>query len=87
MHNIIHHNNLNSVNTFNSNLKHGDINPLLRKSYKQLININSRFRNNYTTTSATNFGFNLSTPVKKVVSMKVSDIILPRMVYTVSQSL
>ena len=87
MHNIIHHNNLNSVNTFNSNLKHGDINPLLRKSYKQLININSRFRNNYTTTSATNFGFNLSTPVKKVVSMKVSDIILPRMVYTVSESL
>ena len=87
MHNIIHHNNLNSVNTFNSNLKHGDINPLLRKSYKQLVNINSRFRKNYATTTSTNFGFNLSTPVKKVVTMKVCDVILPKMVYSVSQTL
>ena len=87
MHNIIHHNNLNSVNTFNSNLKHGDINPLLRKSYKQLININSRFRKNYATTTSTNFGFNLSTPVKKVVTMKVCDVILPKMIYSVSETL
>ena len=85
MHNIIHHNNLNSVNTFNSNLKHGDINPLLRKSYKQLININSRFRKNYATTTASKFGFNLSTPIKKVVSMKVVDVILPKMIYSVSE--
>ena len=84
---IIHHNDLRSVNSFNSNLKRGDINPLLRKSYKQLININSRFRNNYTTTAATNYGFNFSTPVKKVVSMKVFDIILPKLVYTVSSKL
>lgn len=84
---IICHNDQRSVNSFNTNLKRGDINPLLRKSYKQLININSRFRNNYTTTPASNYGFNLSTPVKKVVSMKVADIVLPKIIYTVSSKL
>lgn len=84
---IIHHNDLRSVNSFNSNLKRGDINPLLRKSYKQLININSRFRNNYTTTPATNYGFTFSTPVKKVVAMKVVEVLLPKIVYTVSSKL
>ena len=44
---IINHDALKSVNTFNSNLKKGDINPLLRKSYKQLLNINSRFKKSY----------------------------------------
>ena len=59
MENIIYHNNHPSMNTFPSNLKAGIINPLTRKSYKQIININTRFRNNYSTTSSTNFGFNL----------------------------
>lgn len=84
---IIYHNDQRSANTFNSNLKSGDLNPLLRKSYKQLININTRFRNNYTITSATNFGFMMSTPVKKVVSMKVIDVQIPKIVYTVSSML
>ena len=84
MQNIIHHNNLNSVNTFNSHLKYGDINPLLRKSYKQLININSRFRINYTTTKSSNFSHILSSPLKKVVSMKVVDVIIPKTDYTIS---
>ena len=87
MNTIIHHNDLRSMNTFNSNLKQGDINPLLRKSYKQLININTRFRNNYTTTTATNFGFTLPTPIKKVVTMRVVDVQVPKMVYTVSSIL
>ena len=84
---IIYHNDQRSANTFNSNLKSGDLNPLLRKSYKQLININTRFRNNYTITSATNFGFMMSTPVKKVVSMRVVDVQIPKIVYTVSSML
>jgi len=84
MQNIINHNNLNSVNTFNSNLKYGDINPLLRKSYKQLINVNSRFRKNYSTTISSKFSHILSTPIKKVVSMKVVDVIIPKTDYNIS---
>ena len=84
---IINHNALKSVNTFNSNLKKGDVNPLLRKSYKQLLNINSRFRNNYTITSASNYGFTLPSPIKKIVSMKIVDMQIPKVIYTVSSML
>ena len=87
MENIIYHNDHPAMNSFPSNLKSGIINPLTRKSYKQTININTRFRNNYTTTTATNFGFNLPTPIKKVVSMKLVDIQVPKMVYTISDKL
>ena len=87
MENIIYHNNQPAMNTFPSNLKSGIINPLTRRSYKQIININTRFRNNYSTTSSTNFGFNLPTPIKKVASMKLSDIQIPSMVYTISPEL
>jgi len=52
---ITKHNEHQSLNTFNSNLKYGDINPLTRKSLKKMLNINTKFRNNYTTTSSTNF--------------------------------
>ena len=70
-HFIMNHRDHASMNTFNSNLKGGDINPLLRKSIKKILNINTRFRDNYITTEATNFGINLPEPIKKVVSMKL----------------
>ena len=84
MDNIIYHQNQMSLNSFPSHLKAGTINQLNRKSYTQLININTRFRNNYTTTPASNFGFMMPAPIKKVVSMKVVCVNLPSVVYTVS---
>jgi hypothetical protein len=87
MDNIIYHQNHHSQNSFPTKYQAGIINPLTRISYKQIININTRFRNNYSTTSSTNFGFNLPTPIKKVASMKLSNIQLPNMVYTISPEL
>jgi hypothetical protein len=84
MDSIVYHQNQSSINSYPSHLKAGTINQLDRKSYKQLININSRFRNNYTITPASDFGFNLPTPIKKVVSMKVISVNLPKVIYTVS---
>lgn len=84
MDNIVYHQNQSSINTYPSHLKAGSINQLDRKSYKQLININSKFRNNYTITPATDFGFTLPTPIKRVVSMKAVSVNLPKVVYTVS---
>lgn len=43
------------IETYSKNLVEGKINPLKRTSYKKIININSRFRDNYTTCPATNF--------------------------------
>lgn len=84
MDNIIYHQPQQVTNSFPSTVKAGIINPLDRRTYKQLININTRFRNNYTTTPASDFGFNMSTPIKKAVSMKVSCLNLPNIIYTVS---
>jgi hypothetical protein len=84
MDNIIYHKPDYVSNTLPTNVKAGIINPLDRRTYKQLININTRFRNNYTITPASDFGFNLPTPLKKVVSMKVSCLNLPPTIYTVS---
>jgi len=84
MDSIIYHTNSPSVNTFNSNLTAGPVNPLRRVSYRQQININSRFRDNYTITPATDFYFNLSPISKKVVSMKLICINIPNMIYTIN---
>ena len=84
---VTRHNDFPSVNTFNSNLKLGDINPLVRKSFKKILNINTKFRENYTTTLSTNYIMELPSTVKKVVAMKLVDIQLTSMVYTVSSKL
>ena len=76
-----------AVNTFNSHLKYGIVNPLTRKAFKKIVNINTRFRNNYTSTPSTNFSLFLPSPVKKVTSMKIVDTQFPKMVYTFSSKL
>ena len=54
-----------SFNSFPSHLKSGIINPLTRKSYIKHLNINSRFRNNFNTTT-TQFDFYLPNQLKKL---------------------
>ena len=75
------------INTFNSNLKSGIINPLVRKSLKQILNINTRYRDNYSATQSTNFSINLPSTIKKVVSMKLINCELPYTIYTISDKL
>jgi hypothetical protein len=84
---VTKHNDLPALNTFNSNLRYGDVNPLTRKSFKKILNINTKFRNNYTTTVSTNFTMQLPSTIKKVVSIKLVDTQFPEMVYTVSNKL
>ena len=74
------------IETYSKNLVDGKINPLKRTSYKKIVNINSRFRENYTTCPATNYFFNFPEVINKVVSMKLSNIILPNFVYTVNSN-
>ena len=76
-----------SVNTFNSHLKYGIVNPLTRKSFKKVLNINTKFRENYTSTVSTDFTLYLPSPLKKVVSMKLINTQFPDMVYTFSSKL
>jgi hypothetical protein len=74
------------VETYSKNLVEGKINPLKRTSYKKLVNINSRFRENYATCPSSNFFFNFPEVINKVASLKLSNIILPNFVYTVNSN-
>lgn len=74
------------VETYSKNLVEGKINPLKRTSYKKLVNINSRFRENYATCPASNFFFNFPEVINKVASLKLSNVILPNFVYTVNSN-
>ena len=82
---ILYHQNHKSINTFNTNLTPGCVNHLRRVSYKQQININTRFRDNYTTTPASDFFFDFPDSIEKAVSMKLTCINIPNMIYTVNQ--
>ena len=73
---LLHSNNdINSNNrvdtTFISAIKQGTINPLTVKTYTQIVNINTMFRDNYNGSSATDFTIVLPLTLKKVISMKL----------------
>ena len=63
------------------------INPLKRKETKRILNVNTRFRNNYASTSSTNFIFSLPYMLKNVVSLKLLSNEFPTAVYTFSDKL
>jgi hypothetical protein len=84
---VVKHKDAEPIDTFNSHLKAGMINPLKRKETKRILNVNTRFRNNYKSTSSTNFIFSLPFMLKNVVSMKLSSNEFPTAVYTFSDKL
>jgi hypothetical protein len=57
---------------------------LAKDIYRRVINIDSRFRENPTTTSTTDFLFKLHTPLKNVTSMTLSSIEFPNTSYVFS---
>ena len=75
------------VSTWNTNLRAGVINPLKRKSFKKILNVNTRFRDNYNTTKSTDFKLTLPYPIKKVTSMKLVSSEFPKTVYSFSNIL
>ena len=63
----------------------GTINPLNKRILKKNINIDTRFRENYYTTLASNFHVNLPLKLSKVVSLQLSALELPNTFYVISQ--
>ena len=72
------------ISTWNSHLRAGVINPLKRKAFKKILNINTRFRDNYNTTKSTDFQFTLPDTIKKITSLKLVSTEFPRTVYSFS---
>jgi hypothetical protein len=63
----------------------GTINPLNKRILRQNINFDTRFRDNYYTTSASNFHIDLPLRLTNVVSLQLSALELPTTFYTISQ--
>lgn len=63
----------------------GIVNPLTRKSTKKNLNIDTRFRDNYYTTSSTNFNLILPLNINDVVQMQLNAIELPTSYYVISK--
>lgn len=63
----------------------GVLNPLNKRILRQNINIDTRFRDNYYSTSASNFNLDLPIKMSSVVSLQLSALELPTTFYAVSQ--
>jgi len=86
-HNIIKHNENKKEEYYSVNYKSGLINPLTIKTYKTIIAIDTRFRDNYESTSPTNFIITLPSNFKKVLSMQVVNYQLPYTIYSISKKM
>lgn len=65
----------------------GIINPLQYRTIKRAVNIDSRFRPNYYTSSATDMQLTLPTRLDKVISMRLGALELPNTFYAISEKL
>jgi len=63
----------------------GQLNPTIKDTIKRIISIDSKYRDDKTNKS-TNFTFNLSEPLRDVVSLKLYSIQIPQTWYTVATS-
>ena len=63
----------------------GIINPLKKKVIKKILNIDTRFRNNYYSSPSTNFNVNLPILINNVLAMQLSSIELPTTYYAISK--
>ena len=72
------------VNTFSSEYYPGIMNPLKTRVITKCLNIDTRFRDNITLTSSSDFLVNLPIRLQKVVSMQITAIEIPVSFYGIS---
>ena len=78
--------NIASVQQFNYAPDKLQLNPLLSQTIKRVISIDSQYRNITTYPSTTSFSFDLSEPLRDVVSLKLYSIQIPYTWYTIGKA-
>lgn len=73
----------NYINVQNSEYYQGVMNPLNTRTITKNITIDSRYRDNYYTTSSTSFTVQFPNRINKVVSMQLTAIELPKSFYNI----
>ena len=73
----------------NENYKDNNVyeNQTKKSIFTSVLNIDTRFRSNYLITSSTDFMIDLPMQLTKVISMKLCNIELPKMIYNISSNL
>jgi len=71
--------------SYPSEFYQGSINPLLKRILRQNINIDTRFRDNYYSSNASNFHVNLPIRLTQVVSLQLSAMEFPNTFYVISK--
>jgi hypothetical protein len=75
---------LNPLETFPTNVARSNLNNLKRKTVTQTVILNSLFREDYKNTTSTDFNLVLPYQFKNVLSMRLSSIQLPNVIYCFS---
>jgi len=75
-----------TINSTNAKYPRGNVNPIRRETIKNVLTINSKFRENYNEMT-TDFNINLNTPFNNVISIKLSGMEMLNSYYTFSQYL
>jgi hypothetical protein len=70
-----------------SPINKGLVNELKRSVIHSQLSIDTKFRKNYFSTKSTNYTINLATPLKNVISMKMSSMEIANIQHVVSQTL
>ena len=74
------------IYTNNSNYFPGELNPLNNRILTKCLNIDTRFRGSLINTKSSDFTFQLSSKLNKVVSLELSNIEMPLTFYGISAS-
>ena len=72
---------------YNTLSKKITVNPFFKNKIKKFVNIDSRFRLNYSSTSSTDFLILLNFPLKNIISMELVDIEIPNTWFSISEDL
>ena len=73
------------INSLPSEFFSGVINPLTKKTVIKNLNIDSRFRENYYSSSSSNFNANLPININNIVQMQLTSIEMPTTYYIISK--
>ena len=77
---------LNPLETYNTNIARSNLNKIKRKTINQTIVLNSLYREDYANTLSTDFTIFLNNYFKNVLSIRLSSIQLPNVIYCISQA-
>lgn len=72
------------INSFPDNTQTGILNPLERRTFVRIVNIDTKFRDNYDATLSSDFSFDLPMKFSNVVSMDLTSFEFPSRYYLTS---